>query len=93
VDVPAGFLAGWDDDDCRRHFRRAARVGDLLADDGLIAGKDWRQQVLVLRVLRRRRLSGEREDKGKDESERDRQDRGSDMGKPSKKRRRSPLHE
>jgi hypothetical protein len=48
MEVPAGFAARRDGNDRRSHHRRSRRVRDLLTDDGLVAGEDWRQQVLVL---------------------------------------------
>lgn len=54
VFVPAGLASGLNGHQRSGYIGRAARIGDLLIDDRLVAGKDRRQQCLISRGRCRR---------------------------------------
>jgi hypothetical protein len=60
MDMPAGLAARRDGDDRRRYIRRAGWIGDGLADDRLIAGKNGGEERLILARLGGAALGGSR---------------------------------
>jgi hypothetical protein len=60
VEVPAGFAARGQRDQSRGDQRRAGRIGDVLAEDGLVVGKNGGEQRLILPSRCRRFLTQSR---------------------------------